>query len=71
MDISGITTFIQTLGFPIACVCYLFYSQAKEREAHESEAKAGTDALHNNTLAIQHLTDIIASRFKEATDDNK
>lgn len=61
--IKTITDFIQQLGFPIACVCYLFYSQSKEREAHAAESKAWTDALHNNTLAIQKLTDIIAERF--------
>lgn len=61
--LKPITEFIQQLGFPIACVCYLFYSQAKERQAHEAESKAWTDALHNNTLAIQKLTDIISERF--------
>lgn len=61
--LKSLTEFIQQLGFPIACVCYLFYSQAKEREAHEAESKAWTDALHNNTLAIQKLTDIISERF--------
>ncbi len=61
--LKPLTEFIQQLGFPIACVCYLFYSQSKEREAHEKESKAWTDALHNNTLAIQKLTDIISERF--------
>ena len=59
MDITGITQLISTLGFPIACVCYLFYANQKEREEHAAESKAWTDALHNNTLAIQHLTDVI------------
>ena len=63
MDISGITTFIQTLGFPIAFLGYLFYAQSKEREAHDSEAKAWTEALHNNTLAITKLSDIINERL--------
>lgn len=59
MDVSGITNIISTLGFPIACVIYLFYAQAKEREAHAEESKAWTEALHNNTLAIQKLSDMI------------
>ena len=67
--IKTVTDFIQQLGFPIACVCYLFYSQSKEREAHTAEAKAWTDALHNNTLAIQKLTDIISEKVK--FDDGK
>lgn len=59
MDPSAITTFVQTLGFPIACVVYLFYAQQKEREAHAEESKGWIEAIHNNTLAITQLTDII------------
>ena len=65
MDLTGITTFIQTLGFPIACVCYLFYSQSKERELHAQEAKAWTEALQNNTLALKELTDFIREHFSD------
>ncbi len=65
MDISAITTFISTLGFPVACVCYLFYALAKERESHETETKALTEALHNNTIAITQLTDWIKRNEKE------
>lgn len=65
MDPSAITTFIQTLGFPIACVVYLLKLQSKEREAHAEESKAWTEALHNNTLAITKLTDFIMSHIKE------
>lgn len=62
MDIQAITTFISSVGFPIACVCYLFMAQSKEREAHEQEAKAWTDAIHNNTIAITQLTEYIKAR---------
>lgn len=65
MDISGITQLITQLGFPIACVIYLFYAQAKERDAHAAESKAWTDALHNNTLAIQKLTDYLEKDKRE------
>lgn len=68
MDISGLTTMISTLGFPIACVIYLFYAQAKEREAHAEESKAWTEALHNNTIAITKLTDIIDNIRRPAHD---
>lgn len=65
MDPNAITTFIQTLGFPIACVCYLFYSQAKEREQHALESRNWSEALHNNTIALTQLTDFIKDRFKD------
>lgn len=64
MDLSNIINFIQTLGFPIACVCYLFYSQNKERENHAAEAKNWTEALHNNTLALTELTTFIREHMK-------
>lgn len=64
MDIiNAIISFIQSLGFPIACVCYLLYAQAKEREAHAAESKAWVEALHHNTLAIQQLTDVIKNHY--------
>ena len=59
MEPKTVIDFITQLGFPIACVCYLFYAQAKEREAHKAEAEAWTTALHNNTLALQQLSDYI------------
>lgn len=65
MDVNAVTTFIQTLGFPIACVCYLFYSQAKEREQHALESRNWSEALHNNTIALTQLTDFIKERFKD------
>lgn len=65
MDINAIMQFIQNFGFPTACVCYLFYSHAKEREAHKDEAKSWTEALHNNTLAITQLTDFIKERIHD------
>lgn len=65
MDISGITDFIQTLGFPIACVCYMFYMEGQERKRHSEESKEWTDALHKNTIAITQLTDFIKERLKD------
>lgn len=69
MDIAGITQLISQLGFPIACVIYLFWAQQKEREAHATESKAWTEALHNNTLAIQKLTDYIDKIEKGGKND--
>ena len=35
----------------------MFYFWNKEREDHKQELKAVTDALANNTLALQRLSD--------------
>ena len=64
MDLDGISTIITTLGFPIFCVIYLFYSQTKERDEHAKEVKALSEALNNNTLALTQLTDYIKRNDK-------
>lgn len=54
---EAIIELISNLGFPIACVVYLFYTNAKQRELHSEENKSFVDAIQNNTLVIQKLTD--------------
>lgn len=46
---------ISQLGFPIAVCIYLFWSQNKEREDHKAETKAMTEALENNTIALEKI----------------
>lgn len=60
MDFQAIAQFIGTLGFPIAACCYLMLSREKDSERHKEEMDKMTDALNNNTLAIQHLSDTLA-----------
>lgn len=68
MDINSIATLITTVGFPIvACVGMAWYvkystdqyrAEVKEmRTEHKEEICKVTEALANNTLAIQKLTD--------------
>lgn len=67
MDILNI---IQSIGFPAACVIgmawYVKYITDQHREdrnaadkRHKEEITEVTNALNNNTLAIQRLTDFI------------
>ena len=39
MDLATVTQTVSNLGFPIACVCAMFYFWNKEREQHEAECK--------------------------------
>ncbi len=57
MDV--IVQLIGSLGFPIAIAVYLIYYNNKLNEMHKEEMDTLKDALVNNTLAIQRLTDII------------
>lgn len=70
MDANGIVTLITTVGFPIVmCGAMGWYvkhisdqhreDMTSERVQHSEEVKATTDAINNNTLAIQKLTDYI------------
>lgn len=67
---SDILTAISTVGFPIvACVGLGWFVKyqtdqnnaevAEMRKEHLDEISKVTEALNNNTLAIQRLTDLI------------
>lgn len=46
---------ISNLGFPIACVCTMFFMWNKEREDHKDEVKELTDAVNNNTVVMEKI----------------
>jgi hypothetical protein len=58
--LTGITTVISTVGFPIAICLILLWYIYKLSEMHKSETKEFTEALNQNTLALQKLSDIIS-----------
>ena len=68
MDLNGISDIISTVGFPIVCflMCgwYVKYREDKNDEKfdklntqHDDESRRMIDALNNNTIALQKLTD--------------
>lgn len=68
MDFSAIITIISSVGFPIvACIGLAWYVKyqtdtnnkevAEMRREHQEEIAKVTDALNNNTLALQKLCD--------------
>lgn len=57
MDVQAIITAISTVGFPIVMCGALFWYMINQRDAHKEEINKMTDALNNNTLAIQKLLD--------------
>ena len=71
MDASTITQLISTVGFPVgACIAMGVYVKYitdqnnarldKLNAYHKAEMDSVTAALNNNTLALQHLTDMMA-----------
>ena len=73
MGATDIIQLITTVGFPIvACGGMAWYvkyitdrnreDMKEERNQHDQEMQKVTDALNNNTLAIQKLTDYIGGK---------
>ena len=55
MDVTAITQFIGSLGFPIACCVALFWYMMKEKDAHKAEMEELRKSVEANTLAINNL----------------
>lgn len=62
MDYQAIMSAISTVGFPIVMCCILLYMMNQQSTQHKDEMDKVNEALNNNTLAIQHLTDIIGAK---------
>lgn len=58
---EAISTFVSNLGFPIACVCAMFYMWNKEREEHAEEAKRFTEAINNNTQVMNEIKEALSN----------
>ena len=48
---------IQSLGFPIACVCALGWYVVTLTKQHKAEMDAVTEALNNNTQVLVAITE--------------
>lgn len=69
MDVQTVMTLISTVGFPI-CVCLLcFWYIYKMTEQHKMEIEKLSEALNNNTLALQKLTEKMVSAKEQILGD--
>ena len=70
MDMSSVVNLISNLGVPIALLFASFWLLDQERKDHKKEVDSlreefsedrvqMVEALNNNTLAIQHLSDVM------------
>ena len=57
MDIQAILTAISTVGFPIVVAGAMFWKMNKQDEYHKQEMNKVTEAINNNTIALQKLID--------------
>ena len=65
MDANTIVQLIGSLGFPIVCCIALFWRMIKSDEHHKTEIDKLTDALNNNTLVLQQLSDLLRGKSNE------
>lgn len=59
MDITTVTQFVSTLGFPIAVCLICFWYIKKMQEDHKEEMNKMAEAIQNNTIVMQKLVDKI------------
>lgn len=57
MDYTVIMQSIGSLGFPIAMCLAMFFYMIKQNELHKTEIDRITEALNNNTIALNRLHD--------------
>ena len=62
MQFTDILTAITTVGFPIVmCLILMWYLKEKDNH-HAEEMNKITEAVNNNTLALQHLVDTLSRK---------
>lgn len=55
MDVSSIVTVVSQVGFPIAMCLVMAWYVKYTNDQHKEEIDKITEALNNNTLAVQKL----------------
>ena len=53
--LQTISQLVSNLGFPIACVCVMFWQQNEERKTHAAESEKWVEPPNRNTVAIERL----------------
>lgn len=57
MDFATIVSAVSAVGFPVVFCFILYKTMIDQSKEHKAESDKMTEAIHNNTLVIQHLVD--------------
>jgi len=57
MDVQTLAQLVSSLGFPIVVAGAMFWKMNKQDDDHKEEMNKITEAVNNNTLALQKLLD--------------
>lgn len=63
-DLNAIVQAISTVGFPIACCCYLLWQSNKQAQYHREEQAKLRECIEKNTESITKLADKIDEIMK-------
>lgn len=61
---GDIINIISTVGFPIACCVYLFYSNDKQQKKHEEEIEKLRETIENNTEVMVEIKTLMGVHNK-------
>lgn len=50
---------VSTVGFPIACCCFLLWQNSKQDEYHRKQQEELRKTIDNNTKSIEELGSIV------------
>lgn len=65
MDPAAIINIISTVGFPIACCIYLFYSNTRQQEKSQEEIDKLRETIDNNTKVMIELKTLLGVKKNE------
>ena len=57
MDLPLIVDFIQNTATPLICLVGMFYLLEENNKSHKEQENKMVDAITNNTLVVQKLSD--------------
>lgn len=64
MDLSGVTSLISNVGFPVAVCIALFFYMEKQNERHETVTDKLNETLQTNTKVLAELCTLIKTLIK-------
>lgn len=66
-----VITAISTVGFPIVMCGALFWKMDKQDKEHKEEMNKSTEAINNNTVALQKLMQMLSDKIGFDTSNSK
>ena len=66
-----VITAISTVGFPIVMCGALFWKMDKQDKEHKEEMNKSTEAINNNTVALQKFMQMLSDKIEFGTSNSK